>query len=154
MTKELGDTVVGWQKPGRCLGSALGLASRRLEGEPTLQLGLAVDLGDLLLQELVALLADGDNLLAGDAELGYLGQDLLGDGAGRLVLVDGGRVAQRVICKARPLALMPRRRAPVPSRVRNAGVLRNGGVVVLHRCRHTGSTQAAVPASLVAGTSR
>ena len=57
----------------------------------------AVDLGNLFLNELVALLADGDNLLAGDTELGNLGEDLLGDLGGGLVLGEGVGVVERVI---------------------------------------------------------
>jgi len=37
----------------------------------------AVDLGNLLLNEFVSLLADGDDLLSCNAKLGYLGQYLL-----------------------------------------------------------------------------
>lgn len=57
----------------------------------------SVDLGDLLVQELVALLADGHDLLASDAELGNLIQNLLGDLGGTLVLCEGIRVVQGVI---------------------------------------------------------
>ena len=57
----------------------------------------AVDLGNLFLNEFVALLADGDDLLAGDTELGNLGEDLLGDLGGGLVLGEGVRVVEGVI---------------------------------------------------------
>ena len=57
----------------------------------------AVDLGNLFLDELVALLADGDDLLAGNAELGNLGEDLLGDLGGGLVLGEGVGVVEGVI---------------------------------------------------------
>ena len=56
-----------------------------------------VDLGDLLVQELVALLADGHDLLASDAELGNLIQNLLGDLGGTLILCESIRVIQSVI---------------------------------------------------------
>lgn len=55
------------------------------------------DLGNFLLNELVALLADLDNLGAGNAELGYIGKDLLGNLGGRLVLGDGIRVVESVV---------------------------------------------------------
>lgn len=57
----------------------------------------SVDLGDLFLNELVTLLADLDNLGAGDDELGDLGQDLLGNLSGGLVLGQGIGVTQSVI---------------------------------------------------------
>jgi hypothetical protein len=57
----------------------------------------SVDLGDLLVQELVALLADGHDLLASDAELGNLIQNLLGDLGGTLILCESIRVIQSVI---------------------------------------------------------
>lgn len=57
----------------------------------------SIDLGDLLVQELVALLADGHDLLASNAELGHLSQNLLGDLGGTLVLCEGIRVVQGVI---------------------------------------------------------
>jgi hypothetical protein len=57
----------------------------------------SVDLGDLLVQELVTLLADGHDLLASNAELGDLIQNLLGDLGGTLVLCEGVGVVQGVI---------------------------------------------------------
>ena len=57
----------------------------------------SVDFGDLLVQELVALLADGHDLLASDAELGNLIQNLLGDLGGTLILCESIRVIQSVI---------------------------------------------------------
>lgn len=56
-----------------------------------------VDLGNPLVQELVALLADGHDLLASNTELGHLSQNLLGDLGGTLVLGEGIRVVQGVI---------------------------------------------------------
>lgn len=67
-----------------------------------------VYLGDLLLEELVALLADVDDLLARDAELGHGSQDLLADLGGGLVLGQSIRVGQGVIYStsvARPIIL-------------------------------------------------
>lgn len=55
-----------------------------MDQERTLVLGSAVDLGYLLLNEFVSLLADGDDLLAGNAKLRHGGKDLLGDGSSRL----------------------------------------------------------------------
>lgn len=55
------------------------------------------DLGDLLLDELVALLADVDDLAASDAELRHLGQDLLRDLACRLVLGEGVGVVDGIV---------------------------------------------------------
>lgn len=57
----------------------------------------SVDFGDLVVQELVALLADGHDLLASDAELGNLIQNLLGDLGGTLILCESIRVIQSVI---------------------------------------------------------
>lgn len=57
----------------------------------------SVDLGDLLLEQLVAGLADLDILGARDDKLGHLGQDLLGDLSGGLVLGESIGVAQRVV---------------------------------------------------------
>ncbi len=57
----------------------------------------SVDLGDFLVQELVALLADSHDLLASNAELGHLSQNLLGDLGGTLVLCECIRVVQGVI---------------------------------------------------------
>ena len=58
----------------------------------------AVDLGELLLNELVSLLADVDNVGTSNAELGHLGQHLLRDLGGRLVLGDGVGVVEGVVC--------------------------------------------------------
>jgi len=58
-----------------------------------------VDLGKLLLDELVALLADGDDLLASNAELGDLSKDLLGDLSSSLVLGESIGVVEGVICE-------------------------------------------------------
>lgn len=60
----------------------------------------AVNLGNLLLEQLVALLADVDNLSARDAELRHGSQDLLADLGGGLVLGQSIRVAQRVIWRS------------------------------------------------------
>lgn len=59
----------------------------------------AVDLGNLLLEELVTLLADLDDLGAGDAKLRDLSEDLLGDLASGLVLGQSIRVVEGVICE-------------------------------------------------------
>lgn len=56
-----------------------------------------VDLADLLLNQLVALVADVDNLGASNAELGDLGQDLLRDLSSGLVLGEGVGVVEGVI---------------------------------------------------------
>lgn len=56
-----------------------------------------VDLGDFLLEDLVTLLADFDNLGAGNAKLGDLSEDLFGDLASVLVLGQGVRVLEGVI---------------------------------------------------------
>lgn len=57
------------------------------------------DLGDLLLEELVTLLADVDNLLAGNAEVLDSSQYLLGDLGSSLVLGQSIRVIEGVICQ-------------------------------------------------------
>lgn len=59
----------------------------------------APDLGDLLLEQLVALAADVGDLLAGDAEVLDGSEDLLGNLGRGLVLGQGIRVVERVICK-------------------------------------------------------
>lgn len=56
------------------------------------------DLGDLLLKQLVALAADVGDLLASDAEILDSSEDLLGDLGRGLVLGQGVRVVERVIC--------------------------------------------------------
>lgn len=56
------------------------------------------DLGDLLLKQLVALAADVGDLLASDAEVLDGSEDLLGDLGRGLVLSQGVRVVERVIC--------------------------------------------------------
>lgn len=56
-----------------------------------------VDLGNLLLEQLVALLADIDNLCAGHAELRHSGQDLFGDLGRGLVLGESIRVVEGVV---------------------------------------------------------
>lgn len=57
----------------------------------------SVDLSNLLVQQLVALLANGHDLLASNAELGDRIQNLLGDLGGTLVLCEGIGVVQGVI---------------------------------------------------------
>ena len=61
----------------------------------------APDLGDLLLEQLVALAADVGDLLASDAEILDGGENLLGDLGRGLVLGQGVRVVERVICVVR-----------------------------------------------------
>lgn len=65
----------------------------------------AVDLGELLLNQLVALLADVDNLGTGHAEVRHGSQDLLGDLGGGLVLGESIGVVEGVVCR-QPLALL------------------------------------------------
>ena len=92
--------VVGCEKPSRssCV-SAASRGSKQLESVVSTlgNLLATVYLGDFLLQKLVALLADGVNLLTRDDELRHLGKDLLGDLSGRLVLGKSVRVVERVI---------------------------------------------------------
>lgn len=64
---------------------------------PTLDRFSAVDLGELILNKLVSLLADGDDLLARDTELGYGGKDLLGNTRSHSVLGESVWVRQRVV---------------------------------------------------------
>lgn len=66
-------------------------------GEALGDLLAAVDLGKLLLDELVALGADVDDLLAGDDELGDLSKDLLRDLSSGLVLGEGIGVVEGVV---------------------------------------------------------
>lgn len=56
------------------------------------------DLGDLLLKQLITLAADVGDLLASDAEVLDGSEDLLGDLGRGLVLGQGVRVVERVIC--------------------------------------------------------
>lgn len=71
----------------------------RERGKQTLvDLLSTVDLGELLLDELVTLLADGDNLLARLDELGNRSQDLLRDLSGGLVLGESIGVVEGVVC--------------------------------------------------------
>ena len=65
----------------------------------------AVDLGELLLDQLVALLADVDNLGTGHAEVRHGSQDLFGDLGGGLVLGESIGVVEGVVCR-QPLALL------------------------------------------------
>lgn len=92
--------MVGWPKPiQNDVSASLERIERAREKIRTLDnLLSAVDLGKLLFHQLVTLLADLDNLCAGDAELGDLSQDLLGDLTSGLVLGQSIRVTQRVIC--------------------------------------------------------
>lgn len=62
-----------------------------------LDLLAAVDLGHLLLDELVALLANLDDLLAGDAEVLDSSQNPLRDLGSRLVLGQGVGVVEGVV---------------------------------------------------------
>ena len=108
---EAGETVVGWEKPAEVelvsRARAFVSASRRRRMRTLVDLLAAVDLGDLLLDELVALLADVDNLLARDAKLGDGGQDLFGDLAGGLVLGQGIRVVEGVVYSFRSATVRP-----------------------------------------------
>ena len=56
-----------------------------------------VHLINLLLQNLVSLLTDGDDLLASNTQLGHSFQNLLGDGGGILVLCKGVWVVESII---------------------------------------------------------
>lgn len=58
-----------------------------------------VNLGHLLLNELVTLLTDLSDLLAGDTEVLDCGQNLLGYLGSGLVLGQSVRVVQRVVCQ-------------------------------------------------------
>lgn len=57
-----------------------------------------VDLGKLLFEQLVTLLADIDNLCARHAELRHGGQDLFGDLGSGLILGESIRVVEGVVC--------------------------------------------------------
>lgn len=59
----------------------------------------APDLIGLVSEELVTLLANVDDLLAGDAKVLDGSEDLLGDLSGSLVLGQGVGVVERIICK-------------------------------------------------------
>lgn len=61
----------------------------------------APNLVGLLSEELVALLANLDDLLAGNAEVLDGGENLLGDLGGGLVLGEGVRVVEGIICPTR-----------------------------------------------------
>lgn len=73
------------------------MCSRRRLYLTLLNLLSTPDLGNLLLEELVTLLADVNNLLASDAKVLDSSQDLLGDLGSGLVLGQGVRVVEGVI---------------------------------------------------------
>jgi hypothetical protein len=86
------------------MGTSVALAScHSSSGRPLLPVRTLVDtlaaedLGDLLLDQLISLLTDGHDLLPSDAELGNLGQDLLGDLPCSLILGEGVRVVEGII---------------------------------------------------------
>ena len=60
-------------------------------------LSRAIDLSDLFFDDLVSLLADGDDLLAGDAELRDGGKNLLRDGGCSLPFCEVVWVRQSVV---------------------------------------------------------
>jgi len=66
-------------------------------GKPLGDLLSSVDLGDLLLDELVSLLADVYDLGAGNTESGNILQDLLGDLRGGLVLGKSVGVVEGIV---------------------------------------------------------
>jgi hypothetical protein len=82
---------------GRVRGDIGAGGDGRGVGEALVDLLAAVDLGNLLLEKLVALLADGDDLLARNAELGDFGEDLLRDLSRGLVLRESIRVVEGVV---------------------------------------------------------
>ena len=87
---------------GKCLGR-ISMAGASWKEREQLTLGdllSAVDLCDLLLEELVTLLADVYDLLASNAELGDGLEDLVGDNTGILVLGQGVWVVEGIICGA------------------------------------------------------
>lgn len=95
--------MVGLAKPVQRRGQHLaGRAIEQLLIEAPRTLGdllAAVDLGNLILKQLVALLADFNDLGARDAELGNLGKHLLRDLCSGLVLGESVRVVEGVVCK-------------------------------------------------------
>lgn len=101
MTYEAGEIVVGWEKPVKILYQqphaqirSSGIASwKRTLGN----LLSSINLGHFLLQNLVTLLAYLDNLCAGNAELGDLGENLFGNLTGGLVLGQGIGVIEGVV---------------------------------------------------------
>ena len=66
MTNALGEMVVGWEKP-KSIMSVPHRDGTQTQVHTLGNLLAAVDLGNLLLKELVALLADVEDLLAGNA---------------------------------------------------------------------------------------
>lgn len=93
MTKEDGETVVGWEIPrhdqsgNMDSGNLLTLCD----------LLSSIHLSNLFLQQLVSFLADSDDLLPSDTHSGNLLEDLLGDDGGTLVFCEGIRVVQGVV---------------------------------------------------------
>ena len=94
VTKADGETVVGWEIP-REVRQVRGTG---IVEESTFQdLLSAIDLGNLLVQKLVTLLADVDDLLASNTEGSNSLENLLGDLSGALVLGKGIWVGKSVI---------------------------------------------------------
>lgn len=94
MTKEDGETVVGWEIPG----TRSAEVRHSIYITRTLRdLLSSVDLCNLLLQELVALLADAHDLVTLDAQRGDGLKDLLGDLGGSLVLGESIWVGEGVV---------------------------------------------------------
>ena len=99
MTYDDGDTVVGWEKPK---GGQYTLAKKpnhlhALRDMLTLVLSRAIHLAHLFLDNLVTLLADGNDLLAGHTELRDGRENLLGDGSCRLPFCKVVRVTQGIV---------------------------------------------------------
>lgn len=84
--------IVGAQ--GTWIGDPKEIVSYRTLGD----LLSSVDLGDLFLDQLITLLADFDNLCAGNNQLGHLSKNLLGNLGRRLVLGQSIGVVEGVVC--------------------------------------------------------
>lgn len=91
--------MVGCAKPGvSAVSKQLLPIPTRAQIQHTLgDLLATVNLSKFLLDELVSLFAKIDDLGTGDAELGHVGQDLLGDLGGRLVLGEGVGVVEGIV---------------------------------------------------------
>ena len=85
---------------GKCLGrvNKLRQSYRELELRTLDDLLSAVDLCDLLIEELVTLLTDVYDLCASNAELADGLEDLVGDGTRILILSKGVWVVKGIIC--------------------------------------------------------
>lgn len=91
--------MVGWEKPGEVSSTGRQNAEQASLFGTFLDFLATVDLGHLLFEEFVSLLADVDDLLSGEAEVFDSSQNLLRDLGSSLVFGQGIGVVKGVVCK-------------------------------------------------------